>query len=311
MIRFSLPDPAHRLAGVRLWQELGLPSVDFMYGAAGWTLAIPRPPVHRMEYLLELRHRAGGVETILDPSNPLRVRGVFGPKSVLEFPEYSPPGWLAFPASSGGTSVWAPEGVGGDLPLLVVHDGPEYDDLAGLTRYLSAGVAGGWLPPLRAILLHPGDRNADYSANPDYADFLAAQPYRSATVRIGMGTSLGALAMLHAQWRHPDLFDALFLQSGSFFQPRFDAHERRFPYYERVTRFVEEVHKGTAVRAVPTAMTCGGIEENIHNNRAMAASLRTQGYAVTLREVPDVHNYTAWRDAFHPHLTRLLQDVCS
>ena len=59
-----------------------------------------------------------------------------------------------------------------------------------------------------------------------------------------MGASLGGLAMLHAYCRDPDAFDGLFLQSGSFFTPRFDAHERRFPYYRRVVAFVAGVHAG-------------------------------------------------------------------
>jgi enterochelin esterase family protein len=54
-------------------------------------------------------------------------------------------------------------------------------------------------------------------------------------------------------------------------------------------------------------LTCGGIEENVANNRLMASALETQGYDVALHEVRDVHNYTAWRDAFDPHLTGLLQ----
>jgi hypothetical protein len=29
-----------------------------------------------------------------------------------------------------------------------------------------------------------------------------------------------------------------------------------------------------------------------------------------LHEVPDAHNYTAWRDALDPHLSRLLSQVC-
>ena len=29
----------------------------------------------------------------------------------------------------------------------------------------------------------------------------------------------------------------------------------------------------------------------------------------TLHVNPDLHNYTGWRDAFHPHLTRLLARV--
>ena len=55
-----------------------------------------------------------------------------------------------------------------------------------------------------------------------------------------MGASLGALAMLAAQRRFPRTFGALFLQSGSFFMPRYDAHERRFSRYVRITRFVRD-----------------------------------------------------------------------
>ena len=41
----------------------------------------------------------------------------------------------------------------------------------------------------------------------------------------------------------------------------------------------------------------------------MTGALRAAGYPATLHEVPDLHNYTAWRDAFDPYLTRLLQEV--
>ncbi|WP_084959128.1 alpha/beta hydrolase [Thermoactinospora rubra] len=317
MLTFRFEDRG-RLAGVRLYQEVGLEEVDFRPVPGGWELTVPRPAVHRMEYLFELLHRDGRRETVLDPGNPRRVAGVFGDKSVIEFPEYSPPGWLTAPVAPGeyatdlpGVTLWAPADGSGALPLLLVHDGPEYDALACLTRYLAAGLEGGWLPPVRAGLLHPGDRNATYSADDSYADSLAALTAKiPATVRVGMGTSLGALAMLHAHRRHPRLVDALFLQSGSYFHPRFDSHERRFPGYEPIVAFVRSVLEGTAHRPVPTVMTCGAIEENIHNNRLMAAALRAQGYPVTFREVPDVHNYTGWRDAFHPHLTRLLREVC-
>jgi enterochelin esterase family protein len=52
---------------------------------------------------------------------------------------------------------------------------------------------------------------------------------------------------------------------------------------------------------VPTVLTCGAAEENIHNNRVMAETLQAP-----LHELTDTHNYTAWRDAFDPHLARLL-----
>ena len=51
-------------------------------------------------------------------------------------------------------------------------------------------------------------------------------------------------------------------------------------------------------------------EENIANNRLMLAVLRSAGYPATLHEVPAEHNFTAWRDALHPWLAELLQQVC-
>jgi enterochelin esterase-like enzyme len=337
MVTFRLADPEHQLAGVRLVQDVRIPGDRLGFHRSGdrWELVIDRPPVNRMEYLLELRHQDGGTETVLDPANSQQVAGAFGPKSVLEFSGYTPPSWISIAAGSGNFTevdvpvdaldatvcarVWSPEGTPHDerLPLLVVHDGPEYDALASLTRYLSAGVAGHWLPRLRAALLSPGPRDRWYSANLRYTralctTVLPAITGRVATsVRVGMGASLGALAMLHAHCQYPDAFDALFLQSGSFFWPRFDSPERSFPYYRRVVGFVTGVHDGVRPpsRSVPAVLTCGMIEENIENNRLMAETLRGRGYPAILREVPDMHNYTAWRDAFDPYLTELLGRV--
>lgn len=335
-VTFVLADPERRLAGVRLVQDVRIPGDRLGFQRAGdrWELVIDRPPVTRMEYLLELRDQNGGVETVLDPGNPLQVAGAFGPKSVLEFPGYAPPKWLSAAAAPGTVTdidvqakeldaavfvrLWSPEGAERDerLPLLVVHDGPEYESLASLTRYLSAGVAGHWLPRLRAALLGPGQRNLWYSANPRYSQALCVTVLPAVTglvatsMRVGMGTSLGALAMLHAHCRRPDAFDALFLQSGSFFWPRFDSHEQRFPYYREIVAFVTEVHDGgLPPRPVPTVFTCGMIEENIDNNRLMIKTLQGRGYPAALHEVPDMHNYTAWRDALDPYLTALLGQV--
>jgi enterochelin esterase-like enzyme len=336
-VSFRLTDEDGRLAGVRLQQGVGIPGglLGFRRRGGGWRLAIDRPAVDRMEYLLELSYRDGRREVVPDPGNPRQAAGVFGVKSVIEFPGYSSPSWLAACAGHGASrtmqvaappldaaidvAVWSPAGVARDrpLPLLLVHDGPEYAALAAFARYLSAGTHGGWLPALRAALLRPGSRDRWYSANPGYARALrlAVIPALTAelatTVRVGMGASLGALAMLHAHRRYHDAFDALFLQSGSFFCPRFDDHERWFPYYRRITRFVAQVHAATAAeRPVPVVLTCGAAEENLGNNRLAAQALRAQAYDVTLHEVPDAHNFTAWRDALHPHLTGLLARVC-
>jgi len=340
-VTFRFADPDRALSGVRLSQDVRIPGdqLDFRRGPDGdWALRVDRPDVHRIEYAFVLTHPDGSTEQVLDPANAERCRGAFGDKSVVLLPGYEPPDWcgatvdaaagdvreLAIPARALGTAVqirlWTPPDGADDepLPLIAVHDGPEYDELSALTAYLATMVGRGALPRVRAALLSPGHRDDWYSANGAYtrALCLAILPnLRSlvtTTVSVGMGTSLGALAMLHAQRRHAGTFDALFLQSGSFFHPRFDAQERRFPYYDRIVRSVDSVLRAVGHRSpVPVVMTCGRIEENIDNNRMMARALAAQGYDVALHEFPDVHNYTAWRDSFDPCLTRLVRMVAS
>ena len=241
-----------------------------------------------------------------------------------------PPAWLAESAPAGRrrewairaptldaaveVTLWSPAGVADDEPaaLLVAHDGPAYDRLTDLAHYLAVGVARGRVAPVRAALLGAADRERWYSANDAYSDALAATvlPELARRVptgrRIGMGTSLGALAMLHAHEHGGGIFDALFLQSGSFFQPSLDAQEEGFAHFGRIVAFVAAVIGGTLDHPVPTVMTCGGSEENVGNNRAMAAALRSQGYQVALHEGPGGHDFTAWREALDPPLGRLL-----
>lgn len=334
---FRLPDEEPTLRGVRLLPALSLPGaeVEFGWSEGCWTLRLPRPPVWRMEYRLQLRHGDGGVEEICDPGNERTAPGAFGDKSVLEFPGYTPPVWLdavhllgeyldlVVPSSALGRQIsariWSPPGIPAaePLPMLVAHDGPEYDRLAGLTRYSGALITASVLPAHRVALLAPRDRNDEYSANPTYAHALATSvlpALRSAVgVRghlVGMGASLGGLAMLHAQRRYPGRFSALFLQSGSFFDRRLDPQERRFSRFARVTRFVADTRRrATKGEPVPVVITCGAAEENLANNRQMTMTLQQLGYPARFVEVPDAHNYVAWRDAFHPALTELLRSV--
>jgi enterochelin esterase family protein len=332
LLRF--PDPDAHYAAVRLCSDLPLPDARRTYVRRNgeWRLELAPPPVARLEYELEVTDRDGNSERVRDPGNPRRAPGAFGDKSVLLLPGYAAPGWLerdGVPGTSEelsvqgrglgarvGVRIWSPADADPSepLPLLAAHDGPEYDRLAGLTRFAAVGIGAGELPRHRVALLAPGDRDEWYSASARYAGALVRDvlPAVAAAVAVsgrptGMGASLGALAMLHAHRRHPGTFGALFLQSGSFFTPRFDAHESRFPRYPRIVRFVREtLRQGAHPDLVPVALTCGSAEENVDNNRLMARTLRTQGYPVSLHEVPDMHNYTAWRDAFEPHLGDLL-----
>jgi enterochelin esterase family protein len=211
--------------------------------------------------------------------------------------------------------VWSPGE--GAMPLLVAHDGPEYDERAALTRYAGAVIEREAIDPFRVALVPPGDRNEWYSASAVYGRALRNRIlpalYDQVEVSgrpVGMGASLGALAMLQAQRAWPRTLAGLFLQSGSFFVPRFDRHESGFPRYGRIVRFVRGVLRTDGHDdPIPTAMTCAATEENAHNNRLMAGALTTQGYPASLAETAGGHDWDTWRDAFDPHLTRLLTEL--
>jgi enterochelin esterase-like enzyme len=205
----------------------------------------------------------------------------------------------------------------GELPLLVVHDGPEYDERVKLARYARTLMTRGGVAPFRVALLPPGHRDGWYSASASYGRSLSrriipalADQFGVAGKPVGMGASLGALAMLQAQRAWPGTFGGLFLQSGSFFVPRFDRRESGFPRYRRIVRFVRGVLRATDHEdPIPVTMTCGAAEENVHNNRLMARALAAQGYDVRLAEVRGGHDWAAWRGAFDPYLTGLLAEM--
>jgi enterochelin esterase-like enzyme len=329
-----LADPDRRYSAVRLHSDLPLTEAERSFSRVNgeWVLDLHPRDVRRLEYQLELVGAGGGVEYSLDPRNPHRAAGAFGERSVLLLPGYRAPAWLDAPAVQGryhvlsvrgrglGASVairvWSPDGFDDrPLRLLLAHDGPEYDELASLTRFAAAKIAAEQLPPHRVALLAPGDRDQWYSASKVYGRVLAhdvvpalREDFPTVGALVGMGASLGALAMLHAQRSFPRTLGALFLQSGSFFLPRYDAHEQGFARYARVVRFVRATKRdGSLALPIPVALTVGAAEENAANNRAMAHALAAQGYEVTLEEVADTHNYTGWRDALDPHLTSLLR----
>ena len=213
-------------------------------------------------------------------------------------------------------TLWSPAGApdGAPLPVLAVHDGPEYDRKTGLTAVAAALAEAGRVPAHRVALLHPGARDEWYSASALYARALVDEVLpalgRAVAVSgapVGLGASLGALAMLHAQRRHPAAFAGLFLQSASFFMPRFDHMEKGFARFGRIVRFVRGVVREEAFEhPVPATLTCAAQEDNVHNNRRVAAALRLQGYDATLHETPGGHDFETWGAALETHLAEQL-----
>jgi enterochelin esterase family protein len=339
---FSIPDPDGTLAAVRLHQEVMRPRAgpEFVRTRDGWQIEVARPNADRMEYKVELVHGDGSSEVVCDPGNPLRALGPFGNKSVIEWPEYRVPGWTRERPSDPGSSfevglgshvlraelrtiLWTAPGAspGDSLPVLVAHDGPEYAEFSELTRALAVAVEAGRLPALHAALLAPVDRDQIYSASAAYSRALAHEilpaltdlaPARGRRMVVGMGASLGALAMLHLHRTNPGSVGGLFLQSGSYFRQRYDRQESGFVRFRRITRFMGRVYADENFPApVPIVMTCGTAEENLHNNRAAYGALRAQSYDIQLHEHRDAHNWVAWRDTLDPFLIDFLARLWS
>lgn len=343
-VTFRLPDEDEALAMVELNQDVQRPRLGppFAFDANRkiWSLRFPRPNADRMEYGLHLVHRDGSDEWIPDPANERRASGPFGERSVVEWPEYVAPAWVDRDAPAGSlveadipsrtlraglkTILWTAPGHAGDepLPLLVAHDGPEYAQLSALIKLLEVGVHEDRIPALRAALLAPVHRDQAYSASAAYSRALAyeilPEVYRRAptphgrSMRVGMGASLGALALLHLHRTSPSAFGALFLQSGSFFRMRFDKQESGFVRFRRISRFMGSVLTADGwPHPIPITMTCGTAEENLANNHATRDALARQGYDVVLHENRDAHNWIGWRDAFDPYLLDMLAKAWS
>jgi enterochelin esterase family protein len=168
-------------------------------------------------------------------------------------------------------------------------------------------VERGEVRPHRVALVTPEDRMETYAASARYARELATELGGLRGKRVGVGASLGGLALLHAHRTHPDTFAGLFLQSGSYFRRSTDAQETRFPRFGRVDRFVGQVLRGRGASAIPTTVTCALDEENYGNNAAVARALAEQGYDVDFHAVRGGHDWPTWRRTLQAHLPALLR----
>jgi enterochelin esterase family protein len=187
--------------------------------------------------------------------------------------------------------------------VLVVLDGPEYQSQMRLVPLLRRLVARGEVRAHRVALVAPEDRMETYSASARFARELAGEFDRV----VGVGASLGGLALLHAHRTHPQAFRGLFLQSGSYFRRTTDPQEARFVRFARVDRFVGTVLRGRDPSPVPTTLTCALEEENYDNNAAVARALAEQDYPVEFHAARGGHDWPTWKRALEAHLPSLLR----
>ena len=298
-----------------------------------WVLRVELPENSRIEYKFEVV-RDGQEEWILDPLNPLQAADPFGANSVAQGMGYVRPEWtVADPAARAGVvdeiavpsqaladdrhvAVYVPARFRRNrrYPLLVVHDGYDYLRYANLQAVLDNLIHRLEIPPLIAALTQSPHRLEEYAGHDAHSRFVAVElperlqhsfPLHATPAARGlMGASFGAVASLHAAWRHPGRFGRLVLQSGSFAFSDI-GHHRRTPTFDPVARFVNEFRRRPGQPAERIYLSCGIYESLIYENRSLVPLLRHHGIEVRYEEVRDGHNWENWRDRLQSALTWL------
>lgn len=154
--------------------------------------------VFEVDARLDYKFVLNGSNWILDPRNPYTVTGGFGPNSELRMPEFvQPPEIENYPdvpvgairdtmfASSimGNTRrvrVYTPEGYSESddrYPLLVVHDGLDFINLARCDRVLNYLIHYNLIEPMIAVFVPPVNREAEYAGNlqDEFGAFLTTE----------------------------------------------------------------------------------------------------------------------------------------
>ena len=343
-VRYPLVDPhgvtflyhgAADSVGLRCWIH-GLPAsqaFDRIEGTDDWILRIDLPPNSRIEYKFEVV-RGGRVEWITDPANPLQAADPFGANSVVQGFGYVRPDWTltdtdartgqidelevvtALPGGERRIRVYVPARFRRSrrYPLLIVHDGTDFLRYASLQVVLDNLIHRLEIPPLIVALTDSPERLLEYAGHEGHARFAAMElpavlgerfPLRDdAGARGLMGASFGAVAALHAAWRHPGRFGRLLLESGSFAFSDI-GHHRRTPAFDPVARFVNQFRAAPGRPAERIYVSCGIYESLIYENRSLVPLLTEHGLSVRYEEVRDGHNWENWRDRLQGALTWL------
>lgn len=257
----------------------------------------------------------------LDPLNPRRIGGGFGPRSVLAMPAYRPaPEWEeSAPVPAGQTIrfrwqsralgqrrtiiVYTPPDYPADAPYPAVylHDGGDYVRFACLPQVADRLIAMHRVRPFVAVCMTPHDRVSEYDCNDAYVSFVTDEVRPAIEQRFAveprperraiMGASYGGLISLYIALRRPDVFGCVGGQSA---------------YASRRDGFIIRAYSASPCLPLRLHLIVGAFERHLdveddesnflHANRRLAAVLRKRGYEVSYAEYPEGHSWGLWRN---------------
>lgn len=320
---------------LRQW-VFGLPSsrpLRRLHGSDFWAHTMELPRGSRVEYKFEVIRGQQQI-WIEDPLNDARATDPFGANSVCHCDGYVVPDWtLENPTARQGRieerSIDSPA-FGGSrqvqvyiparfratrrYPLLVVHDGADYLQYAGLKTVLDNLIHRLEIPSMIVALTSSTNRMEEYTVCEAHARFLvedlvpaleAEFPLESGPAsRALMGASLGAVATFAAAAHAPGFFGQLLLQSGSFAFS--DIGEQDLPAaLTGVADFVNGYRSNPVHLADRVFVSCGMYESLIYENRSLVPVLQSTDMDVRFVEARDGHNWENWRDRLREGLSWL------
>ncbi|MFQ5627602.1 MAG: alpha/beta hydrolase-fold protein [bacterium] len=207
-----------------------------------------RTQVFEPDARLDYKFVLNGNNWIIDPRNPNKVSGGFGPNSELRMPQYPsapeiefytniPHGILRdttfFSVNLGNArnvKIYLPPGYAGSnmhYPIVLFHDGLEYISLANANNAIDYLISEGRIAPIIGVFVPPVNRTDEYAGNlkSNFTAFIVNEllpwvetRYRTKTTpesRAVMGASNGGNISLWLGMQHPEVFGNIAAQSSN------------------------------------------------------------------------------------------------
>jgi len=263
---------------------------------------------------LDYKFVVNSSQWILDPENPNRVSGGFGPNSELAMPDYVQPWEIKYnPSISHGTrvitsissniinrnyslSIYLPPGYDSlsstNYPTVYFQDGGEYISLGSAINVLDNLIDSDKIASVIGVFVTPNNRNEEYALNKryEYAEFFVTElvPFidssyntiLEASKRLVLGDSYGGNISALISYEYAEIFGNCGLHSAAF-QPN------DYEVYNMIVNGENKVIKYSSIWG-----TYEGLDENMRNFRD---EMIDKGYEFDWLELPEGHSWGLWR----------------
>ncbi len=265
-----------------------------------------------MNARLDYKFVINGGTWILDPENPNRVSGGFGPNSELAMPAYIQPWEIKYkPAINHGSLVYRSiysNNVGSNYqlqiylpfgydtlktyPTVYFQDGGEYVSLGSAVNVIDNLIDSAKIDDIIAVFVTPNNRNDEYAGNKrnQYRLFFVNElvPYidsnfstiKNPLKRLVLGDSFGGNISALISYNHPEIFGNCGLHSGAFWPNSYEAYN---------------LIVNGPVKNIKFNSVWGTYESLFTNMRNFRDSLQSKGYQHKWIELPEGHSWGLWR----------------